>query len=65
MENDSDLKGGSESSEDEVNAQKNFYQNEHMWKSTFVQREEYKQVTPAERANTITPIIDGIGGCWG
>jgi len=38
MDNDSDLKGGSESSENENDMIKEYYSNPHMWKSTFEKR---------------------------
>jgi hypothetical protein len=42
---------------------KEYYSNPHMWKSTFEKRPNLGSQAPG--SNQISPLIKGIGGCWG
>jgi hypothetical protein len=52
-----------ESSENENDMIKEYYSNPHMWKSTFEKRPSLASQAPG--SNQISPLIKGIGGCWG
>jgi len=61
MDNDSDIKGESESSDEENGKLKDFYMNHEMWRATTRPRIPFDQLG----SNSISPFIHGIGGCWG
>lgn len=61
MDNDSDIKGQSESSDEENGMLHDFYTNAEMWRATTKPKVAFDQLG----GNTVAPFIQGIGGCWG
>lgn len=67
LENDSDIKGGSESSEDDNQQLRDYYGSSEMWKASFVidQKTSENKMKMIRTNAFVQPYIKGIGGTWG